>query len=185
MSSFRDSEGGQGESMGNCNLQARLNSHLSEESRLTLQGPLIPRVEPRLPSLVLGIPWEVCHYDGCLGVHIKTCTLSSRGCRVGVWTEGTSQKAGQPSASGTHPEAALTQTVSLAAPEPLNDDGSNQGFVNSFLVFFSCTNVYVMFQFLCLNKNKTFSDNSGSDVCRTWEDGGGSQGSGLRCSSSG
>lgn len=75
--------------------------------------------------------------------------------------------------------------LSLAAPEPLNDDGSNQGFVNSFLIFFSCTNVYVMFQFLCLNKNKTFSDNSGSDVCRTWEDGGGSQGSGLRCSSSG
>lgn len=35
------------------------------------------------------------------------------------------------------------------APEPLDDNVSDDGFVNSFLVFFSpCKNVYVMSQFL-------------------------------------
>ena len=43
------------------------------------------------------------------------------------------------------------------APEPLDDNVSDDGFVNSFLVFFSpCKNVYVMSQFLSLNKTRHF-----------------------------
>lgn len=60
----------------------------------------------------------------------------------------------QPRASGAYPEAALRLPADTA-PEPLNDDGSDQGFINSFLVFF-----FSMYKCICyvsilsLNKNK-------------------------------
>lgn len=62
----------------------------------------------------------------------------------------------QPRASGAYPEAALRLPADTA-PEPLNDDGSDQGFVNSFLVFF-----FFMYKCICyvsilsLNKKRHF-----------------------------
>ena len=69
-------------------------------------------------------------------------------------TEGVIHKAVQPRASGAYPEAALKLPADTA-PEPLNEDGSDQGFVNSFLVFFFSVYKCICYvSILSLNKNK-------------------------------
>lgn len=92
-----------------------------------------------------------------------------------MWSEGTSQKAGQLPAPGTWgPPQAVCRLPTHSALEPLIMAVTK--VLYTFWYFFLHVQMYMLcLNFCALNKNKTFSDNAGPPVWWTWEDGSGQQ----------